>query len=375
MRLLAFFYWDPHREAFFIPFIHHPVMWYGIFFALGFVLSYLIIYRLFLHTISRHPYLSEAQITDWKALLENFQDPQAAQNPTLQEIVSHLDRKMRKDLFALKQGEPISDNLKQALISSINKTVEDRRQMENLFPHAVLKMEDLSRRITDRFTWYVILGTIIGARLGHILFYDLPFYVQNPIKIFEIWEGGLASHGGAVGILLAVVFFSYRLRSLLPGFTLLNLLDHIAIVVPLAGCCIRIGNFFNQEISGPPTMLPWAVVFGHPFEGGAGIPRHPTQLYEAIAYFLIFVGLFFLWKMRGDKLLPGVTFGWMLFFIFGFRFLIEFVKLPQESSLLDHSFLQMGQYLSIPFILAGAFFILRGLKSLFRKEKPSKLVF
>lgn len=210
---------------------------------------------------------------------------------------------------------------------------------------------------------YIIAGTVIGARLGQVLFYEFGYYKDHflemlfPFRIsngqFE-WTGyqGLASHGGAVGILLAVWLYARKYK-----FSVLWVLDRLVIVVALGGFFIRLGNFFNSEILGLPSTLPWAVVFAKVDL----VPRHPAQLYEALAYLFIFIGLWFLYK-RGGHQQNGVLFGWFLVLVFSARFLIEFVKTDQkefERSLV----LNMGQLLSIPFVLAGLYFLLRDNKN------------
>lgn len=212
--------------------------------------------------------------------------------------------------------------------------------------------------LTDRITWFVVLGTLFGARLGHVLFYDWPRYERNLLGILKVWEGGLASHGGTIGILIAIGFYVRSVRNQYPQLTFTTVLDLLCIPTALAGAFIRIGNFFNQEILGPVTSQPWGIVFGHPYEGGPALPRHPAQLYEAMAYFVIFGILSFLWISRRDKLKRGFLIGIFMISIFGARFLIEFVKTPQ-SLVLDESILSAGQLLSLPFILLGCFFLFR----------------
>jgi len=212
---------------------------------------------------------------------------------------------------------------------------------------------DLSLKLADRVTWFVMAGTVIGARLGHVFFYEWPRYQQHPWDIIKIWEGGLASHGGAIGILLSLVLFLKFTKHLYSRLNFISLIDILAIPTALTCSFIRVGNFFNQEILGPPTMVPWAVVFGHPIDGSTPVPRHPTQLYEAIAYFAVFVFLYFLWRKEGNALRQGILGG--LFFILTCtaRFLIEFIKSPFQSHMIDESFLQTGQFLSLPLILFG----------------------
>lgn len=211
----------------------------------------------------------------------------------------------------------------------------------------VFKKEGIPVKILDDLTIYVGVGTVIGARLGHCLFYEPEIYLKEPLRILMIWEGGLASHGAAIGILLALWFFSMRFK-----YSLLMLLDRLAIVIPLSGAFIRLGNLANSEIYGRVTELPWGFYFrrsmdlAHRFE-----PHHPTQIYEALAYVLITLFLWQLYK-RGVARKSGFIFGLFLVMLFAIRFLIEFVKEPQVAFEQD-MFLNMGQLLSVPFIVAG----------------------
>lgn len=220
------------------------------------------------------------------------------------------------------------------------------------------EIQDLSLSLMDKLTWYIIGGTVIGARLGHVFFYEWPRYQSNPIDIFKVWEGGLASHGGALGVILATGLYRLSIRKKFPEITLLTILDCISIPTAFVGMCIRLGNFFNQEIVGPETTMPWGIIFGHPFEPSTGMVRHPTQLYEAFAYLLVFISLGLLWRKKGSSLKTGTYVGLFMVLVFGSRFFFEFLKNPQ-SLMIDESFLYMGHYLSIPFILAGSFLLLR----------------
>lgn len=223
------------------------------------------------------------------------------------------------------------------------------------------QQEESAYFLTDRLTWYIVLGTVIGARLGHVFFYDWDFYRNDPVEIFKIWKGGLASHGGVLGVIVGLLLFRKSIADRFPKLTLITLFDLLVIPSGLVGCCIRIGNFFNQEIVGPATDLPWAVLFAHPMEGVAPLPRHPTQLYEAFAYLGIFLFLGFLWKKHKGQLRPGYLSGLFFILLFSARFLIEFIKLPQ-SSIMDESFIQMGQLLSLPFIGFGLILFFFGKK-------------
>lgn len=220
---------------------------------------------------------------------------------------------------------------------------------------------DTAQILADQITWYIVLGILIGARLGHVFFYDWPNYQNNWIDILKVWEGGLASHGGVIGLFIGLYLFKARSLKPFPEMSFIALLDCIAVPSALIGCLIRIGNFFNQEVLGPETTLPWAVIFGHPADGSFPVPRHPAQLYEAIAYMMIFFVLTALWIKRKAINQPGLLSGSALIMIFTSRFAIEFVKSPQ-SMIIDESTLQMGQYLSIPFILLGLYLVFNGVR-------------
>ena len=222
----------------------------------------------------------------------------------------------------------------------------------------ILRRENRDPLILDRLLVYVVLGTLIGARLGHCFFYEFDYYRHRPWEIvlpfnmdhqhFEFTGyQGLASHGGAIGILLAVWWYSRRY-----SISFIWLLDRLAVVVPLAGCFVRTGNFFNAEIIGIPSHLPWAVIFARV----DNLPRHPAQLYEAAAYLLIFACLFYLYKKNTVQQKPGYLFGLLLILVFSARFIIEFVKENQET-FENGQLLNMGQILSLPLIAAGIYFL------------------
>jgi len=220
--------------------------------------------------------------------------------------------------------------------------------------------EGLEVRKLDSLVIYLVLGTLIGARLGHVFFYEFGYYMHHPLEIifpFRIsnktfeWTGyqGLASHGGAIGVLLAILLYCKKYKQ-----EFLKIVDKVVIVVALAGFFIRMGNLFNSEIIGKPTDLPWAFIF----ERVDLIPRHPSQVYEGLAYLIIFVILWYLYQHRGVQLKKGFLFGLFLVLVFSARFLIEFTKENQES--FENSLLiNMGQILSIPFIGVGVYFISR----------------
>ncbi|MBI3508278.1 MAG: prolipoprotein diacylglyceryl transferase [Chlamydiia bacterium] len=271
-------YWDPKPEAFTIPGLHLPILWYGVLFALGFALSF----PIFIPLLTRF-FLAYHQSKD------------------------------------------------------------------------VLKWRKVATTTADRLTLYIVLATVIGARLGHFLFYESPSrYLSHPMEILQIREGGLASHGAVIAIILALVWFARRYK--IEGLDWLKLLDLIAVPAALVGCCIRLGNFINQEVLGTPSTLPWAVLFGHPADGQVEyVPRHPVQIYEALFYLGVF---FVLWRLSHRLfflLQRGKLVGLFLILIFGFRFCIEFFKVEQSHIYASH-WMTMGQLLSIPVFLLGIVF-------------------
>jgi phosphatidylglycerol:prolipoprotein diacylglycerol transferase len=217
-----------------------------------------------------------------------------------------------------------------------------------------LATERLTSEMLDQLLIYVALGTVIGARLGHCFFYEPEYFLKNPIEILKVWKGGLASHGAAIGILLSLWLYIRRYK-----LSFLWLIDRIVIVVALGGSFIRLGNLFNSEIYGLPTNLPWGFVFvrDRVYDPNTGallpnVPSHPTQLYEALSYIFIFVLLFVLYRKRHEKLRDGYIFGLFMILLFTARFFIEFVKNDQVAFEAGMKF-NMGQLLSLPFILAG----------------------
>lgn len=208
--------------------------------------------------------------------------------------------------------------------------------------------EEKPERDVDALLYWILGGTVIGARLGHVLFYDPGYYLTHPAEIIKVWEGGLASHGGFVGVLVALYLYA-RSRDDQP---FLWLLDRIAMPAALTGGLIRLGNLFNSEILGTPTDLPWAFVF----ELRDMTPRHPAQLYESLAYFAICGVLVWMYRRTDARPRFGSLAGAFMVLVFGARFLIEFVKAEQAHFDLALP-LTMGQLLSIPVILLGAWLL------------------
>ena len=208
----------------------------------------------------------------------------------------------------------------------------------------IFRNEGLTDATLDRLTVYVAIATIVGARLGHCLFYEPEYYLARPLEILKVWHGGLASHGAAIAIPISLWLFARKEKK-----PFIWALDRVVIVVALAGALIRLGNLMNSEIYGVETTLPWGFVF---LRNGENAPKHPTQIYEALAYLTIFgILMRIYWKNLG-KQKPGLLFGLFLILVFGFRFFVEYVKEDQVAFEAGMK-LNMGQLLSIPFVMIG----------------------
>ena len=230
----------------------------------------------------------------------------------------------------------------------------------------IVQRQYRDRKISeDKFTplfFYCVIGITLGARLGHCTFYDWSYYQNHliemilPIRQFpgEGWKWigykGLASHGGTLGLIIALWLYCRKTK-----MHYMDVLDMIAVATPICACCIRLANLMNSEIIGKPTDMPWAFVF----EQVDMLPRHPAQLYEAIAYFIFFLGMIYLYKKsdHGQKLHRGFFFGLCLTEIFVFRFFVEFLK-ENQVDFENTMTLNMGQWLSVPFVIIGIYFML-----------------
>ena len=240
----------------------------------------------------------------------------------------------------------------------------------------IVQRQYRDRKISeDKFTplfFYCVIGITLGARLGHCIFYDWSYYQNHliemilPIRQFpgEGWKWigykGLASHGGTLGLIIALWLYCRKTK-----MHYMDVLDMIAVATPICACCIRLANLMNSEIIGKPTDMPWAFVF----EQVDMLPRHPAQLYEAIAYFIFFLGMIYLYKKsdHGQKLHRGFFFGLCLTEIFVFRFFVEFLK-ENQVDFENTMTLNMGQWLSIPFVIIGIYFMLfYGKKTSYKK--------
>ncbi len=242
--------------------------------------------------------------------------------------------------------------------------------------YRIFRHEGVPERWLGSLLIYTVIATLIGSRLGHVFFYDWAYYSQHPGDIIKIWEGGLASHGGTIGIIIAVFIFSHFVTHRSPLWTF----DRLVIPIPFVGALIRLGNLMNHEIYGGATDLPWGFRFIenlNSWMAGAepifSVPSHPTQIYESLAYLLLFGLLMWLyWKCNAERR-PGLLLGIFFTWLFTARFFIEYVKNVQESweyDLIASCGMNMGQLLSIPFIIIGIILIIYSLR-----HKPVEIIF
>ena len=226
----------------------------------------------------------------------------------------------------------------------------------------IFKKEGVPIKVLDDLTTYMVISVVVGARLGHCLFYDPAYYLSHPVEILKIWEGGLASHGASIGILVGLYIFSRKNHK-----PYIWIMDRIVIVVALGGFFVRMGNLMNSEIFGDVTTLPWGFVFKNYYDAQYAIdPRHPTQIYEGLSYLTIFLITCWIYRKNDGHPRPGKLFGVFLILLFGMRFFIEFIKIPQVG-FEEQMTLNMGQLLSIPFILAGILILIWS-----RKQKETQ---
>ena len=218
----------------------------------------------------------------------------------------------------------------------------------------MFRSEGVPQKWIDSLFFYIIIATIIGARLGHVFFYGWDYYSQNPGEILKIWHGGLASHGGAIGIIIAMLIYSKKVTKR----NILWTIDRIVVPTALVAAFIRTGNLMNSEIYGVQTSLPWGFIFERNNET---VPKHPTQIYEALTYLISFGVLMYLYLKTRSRYKQGLLTGVFFIFIFATRFFIEFIKEDQEAFEAGMA-LNMGQWLSIPFVLLGIFLIVRAVK-------------
>lgn len=225
---------------------------------------------------------------------------------------------------------------------------------------------------TDTLLIYMVVGTILGARFGHFLFYEPEVLLRSPLTVITPPFAGLASHGAAIGIMLALWLYARRKKSIATDQTFFWVADRMVITIALGGAFIRFGNFMNSEIIGRPTSLPWGVIFPKAdYRDIPGppelymVPRHPAQLYEALSCLVLFFVLFWLWNRSRERTPRGSLTGIFLVWVFTLRFFYEYLKENQVAKEND-MFLNIGQLLSIPVVLLGLYFVV----SSYRRPLP-----
>jgi|JI9StandDraft_1071089.scaffolds.fasta_scaffold11256_4 phosphatidylglycerol:prolipoprotein diacylglycerol transferase len=354
---LAWLKWDPNSDIILIPYLGLPLTWYGIFFATGFLIGFHIFVYMLQRFFIQFPefHLGEVDFRAWK-------------KRPIKELSSmkYNDLTTAESLLNTPTAEPSSLNsllafAKRVVPSETYERVKTRQALEENYPEVFIPIKQRASIFAEKVLLYVLVATIIGARLGHILFYEKPLdYLLHPLSILKTWEGGLASHGGILAAGIAIVILHRRIQKSMPELNIWTLLDYLAVPGLFICAMIRFGNFFNQEILGAKSHQPWAIIFGHPRGGEANVPRHPAQLYEAFFYLTFFAALFTLWKRVGHRSLPGQICGLGITIGFVFRFFIEFVKTEQSVWFNGiGNFLNMGQWLSFPMIALGLFFLFR----------------
>ena len=381
----SYLQWNPDPIAFTLPWIHRPIKWYGILFAIGFFIAYQLGRMLLKTFLSFRKKLSLSDIKSWEGLFQDLKYKRSAHFLWAffsKEFVSFIQKSPRGTAIPKHFQVEVMEGLNQSFhpdyrlsytnlanrwhrlvqkwaAPQLRPWIEHRFALEELLSGGLHKTEIVMGLIAEKLVASIFLGMVIGARLGHLLFYRNPSeYLSDPLLVLKVWEGGLSSHGATIGILLMLIFTLIRLRKRFSFLSLAWILDIVVIPTSFAACFIRLGNFVNQELVGKATGVPWAIIFHNPAEGLAGIPRHPVQLYEALGYFLIGLGLlFWVYRCRGAFRVGKIA-GVFFISVFSLRFVVDFFK--ERLSVYDmYSFIAMGQLLSIPLICFGAFLFFR----------------
>ncbi len=215
------------------------------------------------------------------------------------------------------------------------------------------KRENIIPLDIDKCLTYIMVGVVVGARLAHCIFYDPTYYFSHPVDVLKVWEGGLASHGGGVGLLIGLWLYCKQSQT----ESMFWMMDRLSLTILLGGSLIRFGNFMNSEIIGTPANVPWAIVFAH----YDNVPRHPVQLYESGVYLMLFVILFLIYLKTDIARRAGMMMGFCMTGIFASRICLECFKERMASYDLAIG-LSVGQMLSIPFLIVGIVLLYRGSK-------------
>lgn len=221
-----------------------------------------------------------------------------------------------------------------------------------------------TEEISD-FVFFVALGVVLGGRVGYVLFYNFPEFISNPLMLFKVWQGGMSFHGGVLGVMLAMYMYARKTKR-----PFLGVLDYVGPFIPAGLFTGRVGNFINAELWGKPTDVPWGMVFPN----GGPLPRHPSMLYEAFLEGIVLFVVLWLFSSKSRPLGAVSGLGLMLYGVF--RFLVEFVRIPDEhmgdGGYLAFGWLTMGQVLSVPMILGGAWLLWRAYQSPATVAKQAK---
>ena len=252
--MLSYFYWNPKKEIFTIPYLNIPIVWYSILFLLGFVIAYYI----FVSILQRYFYLfanfTQKDIVSFDILKEELKNPKTEEQKKISEFLFEKTRNEN----SLDSNNKILDRLN----AYIDGKIKNRLFLENSFSKSILSTKRKVIKITDTLIVYVVIATIIGARLGHLIFYETPsYYLKNPVNIIKVWHGGLSSHGAAIALFIALFLFCYYLKKFSPKLSYVHLLDFAIVPTALVGFFIRVGNFMNQEILGIKSNLRFDVIF------------------------------------------------------------------------------------------------------------------
>lgn len=341
-------------------------MWYGVCWAVGFLIALYITGEIVKRFFCYRPEFIDGDILNKSGVKNRLKERFGIEG---ENITSLLNGLLLKERFAPpreKKHKALVHFARRRLSPSQLQCLINRLSLDEELKKMVLPLTRRATQLSEHGWIFVAIGTVIGARLGHILFYHHPSeYFFNPLKIFRVWEGGLASHGAVFGILTSIYVWFILTKKKYPSVAFLRWTD-LSIIPVLFGCAfIRIGNFFNQELLGTVTSVPWAIIFGNPEDGSIPQPRHPVQLYEAFFYFFL-AGVLYRFFFQKKKMAPaGVLTGFLLVAVFTFRFVVEFWK-EQQGYFDPYMLLHMGQILSIPCILLGAAMILKQKEELLR---------
>jgi len=336
-----------------MPYFERPVMWYGVCWAIGFFFALFITSEIVKRFFLYRPEYVSGDIVDKVGLKAKLKEQFGLEGDNMVALLNGLLIKETLTPPKNRFHRMLLRFAQKRLVDERYRVLQNRLSFDEQLKKVTLSLVKRSTQISELGWIFIAVGTVIGARLGHILFYHHPAeYFFDPLKVFRIWEGGLASHGAVAGILTSVYVWYKWKRKEYPYMSFLGWTD-LSVIPVLFGCAfIRIGNFFNQELLGTVTTVPWAIIFGNPEDGGIPQPRHPVQLYEAFFYFILMVVFYRLFFRRKKPLGQGVLTGLLLGSVFTFRFVVEFWK-EQQGYFDPHMLLHMGQILSIPCIVAG----------------------